>query len=118
MSATCGFFAQSLCITLRYVLLELAESVGLEMKRFAEDFDRGATKYQVLQEAQEGWEHLHVAGSPTFVLPSGKQISDIGLPDISIDPTHPEAAPVVTPAPTQRQNALEIFRQMMAEASY
>lgn len=111
-----AFFAQSRCIALRHVLFELAEQVGLDMPHFADDFDRGVTKYQVLQEAQEGWERLHVAGSPTFVLPSGKQISDVGLPDISVDPAHPEVEPTVTPAPCQGQGCLEIFKQMLAEA--
>lgn len=111
-----AFFAQSRCISLRHVLLELAQQVGLDVKRFADDFDRGVTKYQVLQEAQEGWERLHVAGSPTFVLPSGKQISNVGLPEITIDTHHPARVMAVTPAPCQGQACLEIFRQMFAEA--
>ncbi len=111
-----AFFAESRCISMRHVLFEVAEQVGLDMSRFAFDFDRGETKYQVLQEAQEGWERLHVAGSPTFVLPSGKQISDVGLPDIRVDPAHPEAEPIVTPALGPRQDGLEIFKQMIAEA--
>jgi predicted DsbA family dithiol-disulfide isomerase len=111
-----ALFAQCRCISMRHVLFEVAEQVGLEMTRFADDFDRGVTKYQVVQEAQEGWELLHVAGSPTFVLPSGKQISNVGLPDISVDPTHPEARPTVAPVPCPGQDCLEIFRQMLAEA--
>ncbi len=110
-----AFFAQSRCIALRHVLLELAQQVGLDMQRFADDFDRGVTKYQVLQEAQEGWERLRVAGSPTFVLPSGKQISNVGLPDIAIDPDQPGGV-LVKPAPCQGQACLEIFRRMFAEA--
>ncbi len=50
-----AFFAESRCISMRHVLFEVAEQVGLDMSRFAFDFDRGETKYQVLQEAQEGW---------------------------------------------------------------
>jgi predicted DsbA family dithiol-disulfide isomerase len=111
-----AFFAESRCISMRHVLFELAEQVGLDMGNFAFDFDRGVTKYQVLQEAQEGWERLHVAGSPTFVLPSGRQISDVGLPDVSVDPAHPQASPTVTPASCQGQDCLEILRQMLAEA--
>ena len=111
-----AFFAQSCCISLRHVLLELAQQVGLNMERFADDFDRGVTKYQVLQEAQEGWERLHVEGSPTFVLPSGKQISDVGLPEITIDTHYSERIIAVTPASCQGQACLEIFRQMFAEA--
>jgi predicted DsbA family dithiol-disulfide isomerase len=110
-----ALFAQSRCISMRHVLFEIAEDVGLEMARFADDFDRGVAKYQVLQEAQEGWERLHVAGSPTFVLPSGKQISEVGLPDIVIDPAHPEAKPTVTPASCQGKDCLETFRHIVAE---
>ena len=111
-----AFFAENRCISLRHVLLELAQQVGLDMERFAGDFDRGVTKYQVLQEAQDGWERLRVAGSPTFVLPSGKQISNLGLPEIMIDANSPDRVLSVTPASCQGQTCLEIFRQMFAEA--
>ncbi len=80
-----AFFAESQCISMRHVLLALAEKVGLDMRRFAEDFDSGATKRQVLQEAQEGWERLKVEGSPTFVLPSGEQVSYPALPKVTLD---------------------------------
>ena len=111
-----AFFAESRCISLRHVLLELAQQVGLDEQRWAFDFDRGVTKYQMLREAQEGWERLHVEGSPTFVLPSGKQISNVGLPEITVDAHHPDRVMAVTPAPCQGQACLEIFRQMFAEA--
>lgn len=111
-----AFFAESRCISLRHVLLDLAQQVGLDGKRFADDFDRGVTKYQVLQEAQEGWERLHVEGSPTFVLPSGKHISNVGLPEIIVDAHHPDRVMAVTPSTCQGQACLEIFRLMFAEA--
>jgi hypothetical protein len=111
-----AFFAGSRCISLRHVLLELAQQVGLDMQRFADDFDRGVAKYQVLQEAQEGWERLHVDGSPTFVLPSGKQISSVGLPEITVDAQYPDRVIAVTPASCKGSACLEIFRQMFAEA--
>lgn len=111
-----AFFAQSRCLSLRHVLFEIAQSVGMEMGRFAEDFDRGVMKYQVLVETQEGWERLHVAGSPTFVLPSGRQISDIGLPEVVVDPDHPERTPVIKPPTGPTQDGLEIFRRMVVEA--
>ncbi len=111
-----ALFAESRCISLRHVLLDLAQQVGLDRERFADDFDRGVTKYQVLQEAQEGWERLHVEGSPTFVLPSGKQISNVGLPEIIVDVNHPEQGVTVKPAACQGQACLEIFKQMFAEA--
>lgn len=110
-----AFFAQSHCLSPRHVLLDLAQNIGLDLARFTKDFDRGVTKYQVLQEAQEGWERLHVAGSPTFVLPSGKQISNVGLSDIAIDPAQPGGVRV-TPASGPKQDGLAILRQMVAEA--
>lgn len=111
-----AFFAESRCISLRHVLLEIAQRVGLDMRRFADDFDRGVTKYQVLQEAQEGWERLHVEGSPTFVLPSGKHISNIGLPEITLDAEQPVQVIAITPATCHGQACLDIFRQMFTEA--
>lgn len=111
-----AFFAESRCISLRHVLLELAQQVGLDMERFADDFDRGVAKYQVIQEAREGWERLRVEGSPTFVLPSGQQISNVGLPEIIVDTDHPDRVMAVTPATCRGQACLEIFRQMFAEA--
>jgi predicted DsbA family dithiol-disulfide isomerase len=110
-----ALFAESRCISMRHVLFDLAEQVGVEMGRWAFDFDRGVTKYQVLVEAQEGWERLHVAGSPTFVLSSGKQISDVGLPDITLDPDQPGGV-LIKPALGPRLDGLEIFRLMFAEA--
>lgn len=111
-----AFFAESRCISLRHVLLELAQQVGLDERRFADDFDRGVTKYQVLQEAQEGWERLHVDGSPTLVLPSGKQISNVGLPEIIVDAHYPNRMVAVIPASCKEQACLEIFRRIFAEA--
>lgn len=111
-----AFFAESRCISLRHVLLELAQQMGLDTERWAFDFDRGVTKYQVLQEAQEGWERLHVEGSPTFVLPSGKQISNVGLPEITLDVHRPDRISAITPASCQGQACLEVFRQAFAEA--
>jgi predicted DsbA family dithiol-disulfide isomerase len=111
-----AFFAESRCISLRHVILELVQRVGLDSKRFADDFDRGVTKYQVLQEAQEGWERLHVEGSPTFVLPSGKHISNVGLPEITLDAAQPDQVISIKPAACHGQACLEIFRRMFTEA--
>jgi hypothetical protein len=59
---------------------------------------------------------LHIEGSPTFVLPSGKHISNVGLPEITVDAHHPDRVMAITPATCQGQACLEIFRQMFAEA--
>ncbi|QBD74985.1 dithiol-disulfide isomerase [Ktedonosporobacter rubrisoli] len=111
-----AFFAESRCISLRHVLFELAEETGVDMARFSEDFDHGAARYQVLQETKDGWEHLHVAGSPTFVLASGKQYSNLSLPEIEIDEKQHYRVLAVKPAPCKGELCLDLLRQMFQEA--
>jgi len=108
-----AFFAESQCISMRHVLLALAEKVGLDMPRFAEDFDSGVTKGQVLQEAQEGWERLKVEGSPTFVLPSGEQVSYPALPKVTLDEQQHARVVKVEPAPCQGHGCLDVLRGML-----
>lgn len=112
-----AFFVEAQCISMRHVLFELAEKVGLDMQRFADDFNRGITKYQVLQEAKDGWERLKVEGSPTFVLPSGKQLSYLALPKIQMDPQQHYRIVSYKPAPCQGAATLDLYRQMFAEAA-
>jgi hypothetical protein len=108
-----AFFAESQCISMRHVLLALAEKAGLDMVRFAEDFDSGVTKRQVLQEAQEGWERLKVEGSPTFVLPSGEQISYPALPKVTLDEQQHARVVKLEPAPCQGQECLDVLRGIL-----
>jgi predicted DsbA family dithiol-disulfide isomerase len=105
-----AFFAESQCISMRHVLLALAEKIGLDMPRFAEDFDSGVTKRQVLQEAQEGWDRLRVEGSPTFVLPTGKQVSYPALPKVTLDEERHARVVKVKPAPCQGGGCLDVLR--------
>ena len=111
-----AFFAESQCISMRHVLLALAEKVGLDMQRFGEDFDSGVTKGQVLQEAQEGWEQLKVEGSPTFVLPSGAQINDLALPKVTLDEAQHARVVKLEPAPCQGAKCLDVLRKMLDSA--
>jgi predicted DsbA family dithiol-disulfide isomerase len=111
-----AFFAESRCISMRYVLFDLAEKTGVDMQRFAHDFDHGVTKHLVLQEAQEGWEHLRVPNSPTFVLSSGKQFSNPGQSLIKLDKEQHFRVVGIQPAPNAPQNCLDAYRQMFAEA--
>jgi predicted DsbA family dithiol-disulfide isomerase len=83
-----AFFAESRCVSMRHVLLDLAERVGLAMDRFERDFDSGQAKELVIAEAREGWERLKAPGSPTLILPSGRQVSspsELGLPEVEVD---------------------------------
>jgi predicted DsbA family dithiol-disulfide isomerase len=111
-----AFFAESRCISMRHVLFEVAEEVGLDMGRFAEEFDNGLTKWQVLQEAQKGWEILKVEGSPTFVLPSGEQLSYLALPKIKLDDQRNYRAEAVEPAPCSGAACLDLYRQLFDKA--
>lgn len=113
-----AFFAESRCISMRHVLLELAEQVGLDMPHFASDFDHGVTKHLVLHEAQEGWEQLKVEGSPTFVLPSGKQVSYLALPKVKLDQQQHARVMAVQPAPCTGEHCLDLYRQLFAEAQH
>lgn len=107
-----AFFAESQCISMRHVLLALAEKTGLDMPRFVEDFDSGVTKRQILHEAQEGWERLKVEGSPTFVLPSGAQVSYPALPKVTLDEQQHARLDKVKPAPCQGQRCLDVLRAL------
>jgi len=111
-----AFFAESRCIALRHVLIELAERVGLDVARFTADWDSGVGKRQVLEEAREGWERLQVAGSPTFVLPSGKQYSGLGLPTVELDETRHGRVVAYRPAPCAGEECLDLYRSLFAEA--
>ncbi len=107
-----AFFAESRCISMRHVLFDLAEEMGLDMARFAQDFDDGVGKRAVLEEAQAGWETLKVEGSPTFVLPSGEQLSYFALPKVHLDKKQNYRATIKQPAPCQGQDCLDHYRQM------
>lgn len=116
-----AFFAESRCISMRHVLLDLAEQSGLNMGRFAADFDRGVAKGQVLEEAQAGWEQLKVEGSPTLVLPSGEQVSSLGLPRVTLDEERHARVVALEPAPCRgyacRELLRGIFDRAIAEAA-
>jgi predicted DsbA family dithiol-disulfide isomerase len=111
-----AFFGQSRCISMRHVLFELAEASGLDMQRFGQDFDGGVAKRQVLQEAQEGWEQLKVAGSPTFVLSTGEQLSYPALPEVTLDEQRHARVVKVEPSHCQGQECLDVLRRILDRA--
>jgi predicted DsbA family dithiol-disulfide isomerase len=112
-----AFFGESRCIAMRHVLLELAEQVGLDVGQFEDDFDSGVSKRLVLEEAREGWEGLRVNGSPTFVLPSGKQVSGLGLPELHIDEANGYKLMGITAAACRGDECLELYRTLLDEAA-
>lgn len=111
-----AFFAESQCVSMRHVLLDLAERAGLDMDRFTADFDGGAARRQVIEDAREGWERLKVPGSPTVVLPSGRQISDLGLPEVLVDTQRHGRVTALRPASCAGSACLSLFRRMLDEA--
>lgn len=101
---------------MRHVLVELAEASRLDMQRFAEDFDSGVAKRQVLEEAQHGWQQLKVEGSPTFVLASGEQISSPALPNVILDEHQHARVVKVEPAACHGQECLDVLRGILDRA--
>lgn len=114
-----AFFAKSRCISMRHVLFALAERAGLDMARFADDFDAGVTKRQVLEEAREGWERLKVEGSPTLVLPDGRQYSykRLGLPKVKLDEERHARVIAFEPAPCAGDACLDLLRGIITRAA-
>jgi predicted DsbA family dithiol-disulfide isomerase len=115
-----AFFAESRCISMRHVLFELAEQVGLAMDRFAQDFDSGQAKEQVMRETRDGWERLKVAGSPTLVLPSGRQVSDsadLGLPEVLVDEQGYGRVTGLRPAPCTGKDCLGLYHRLLDEVA-
>lgn len=113
-----AFFDQSRCISMRHVLFTVAERAGLDMRQFANDFDSGITKAQVLREAQEGWEELRVEASPTLVLPNGKQYSyrALGLPRAILDPKRHYRLVEIHPGSCKGAACLDIYHNIFQEA--
>jgi hypothetical protein len=104
-----AFFVESRCIAMHHVLFERAEQVGLDIERFSKDFDSGVAKRLVLEEARDGWERLRVAGSPTFVLPSGTQYSGLGLPEVELDDERYHCVIGLRPAPCTGSDCLDLY---------
>jgi predicted DsbA family dithiol-disulfide isomerase len=111
-----ALFAESRCVSMRHVLLDLADSVGLDRSQFVADFDAGVAKGLVIAEAQEGWERLKVSGSPTFVLATGEQIAPPGLPDLDVDEQTGRVT-VVSGADCTGEECLSRYRAIFAAAA-
>jgi predicted DsbA family dithiol-disulfide isomerase len=80
-----AFFAESRCISMRHVLIEIASETDLDLQNFVEEFDSGRQRQHVIADARRGWDELGLPGSPTWVIPNGSRISDFGLLHVSID---------------------------------
>jgi predicted DsbA family dithiol-disulfide isomerase len=111
-----ALFAENRCVSMRHVLLDLADSVGLDGPSFVSDFDSGVAKGQVIAEAQEGWERLKVPGSPTFVLASGEQIAPPGLPELDVD-EQTGSVTLISGAGCRGEECLSRYRAIFATAA-
>jgi predicted DsbA family dithiol-disulfide isomerase len=98
---------------MRFELEKVAREAGLDVQRFLQDWDSGLLREQVLAESRHAWEELHVPGSPTFVLPSGKQVGNPGAVRVKWGPNHEILQ--VTPADCPNGNCLQVFRDMLEE---
>lgn len=58
------------------------------MERFEHDWDSGCYKASIIAESRRGWHELAVGGSPTFVLPDGRQVSGPASGEADIDEDH------------------------------
>ena len=104
-----AFFRDSACISLRHVLLDLAQEVGLDI---TDDFDSGRFRHAVLAEGHEGWEDLKVRGSPTLVLPDGSICAYPGLPEVSWSADHSRIERVEPP----ERDPMEVLRETLNRA--
>lgn len=69
-----AFFAESRNIGRPEVLLEIAQEAGLDLARFERDLDDPTVREAVLAEAQLGYDHYGVRGTPTLMLEDGTRL--------------------------------------------
>ncbi len=109
-----AFFAESRCVSLRHVLIDIAREAGLDLAAFVSDLDSGRYKHLVMQESDQGWNILKVKGSPTLVLPSGEQRPQPATPELLWDAD--EHIIGIKPSEYPEGDPLDIYRAILAEA--
>lgn len=111
-----AFFAESRSLALRHELLAIARDVAteteLDVDRFEREWDSGRYKASVIAESRRGWHELRVNGSPTFVLPDGRQVSDLASGEADID----EEQGVVRSYVPFEGDPLAVFRALLDAA--
>ncbi len=110
-----AFFAESRCISLRHVLIDIARESGVDVARFTADFDSGRYKHLVMEESERGWNTLKVNGSPTLVLPSGEQHSNPGTPELLWDADEQVVGFKASEYP--ESDPLDIYRAILESAT-
>lgn len=109
-----AFFAESRTVCMRFELAEVARAAELDIDRFLRDWDSGRFRQPVEEESRHGWEVLEVPGSPTFVLPSGKQVANPGAARVKWGKNYEILE--VTPPDCPNGDCLQVFRDMLDEA--
>ncbi len=69
-----AFFAEGRNIGQRDVMMALAREAGLDMDRFARDFEGSPAREAVLAEGRLGKEKYRVSGTPTLMLKDGTRL--------------------------------------------
>lgn len=80
-----AFFAEHRCVSLRHVLADLAEDVGLDRQAFLDAYDEGHRE-AVVAETREGWYDEGFTHSPTLRLPDGTSHVNPGDHWTELDP--------------------------------
>lgn len=111
-----ALFAHSRCLALRHELFSVAQGLspkaGLDLERFEDDWDSGRYKSAVIEECERGWHELKLAGSATFVLPDGSQVTNPGVGVVDYD----EVNHFVRSYQPYSGNPFDAYRQMIEQA--
>jgi predicted DsbA family dithiol-disulfide isomerase len=112
-----AFFEDSHSPSLRSEIFKLAREVapeiGLDPERFEADWDSGRYKQSVIRDSRRGWHELKVGGSPTFVLPDGRQMPGPAAGHLELDLKN-QAVKEYTPA---KENWIEAYRAFLDAAA-
>lgn len=81
-----AFFHDHACVSMRWVLADCAEDVGLDREAFLAEWDSGRHRPTVLAESQEGWETEGFTHSPSIRLPDGSGHVNPGGHVTELDP--------------------------------
>ena len=73
-----AFFAQSRCISMRHVILEVAAEWGLDVDALRDALDAGRARSAVMQQHRTA-EDVDVKGSPHVFLPDGSSVHNPGV---------------------------------------
>jgi predicted DsbA family dithiol-disulfide isomerase len=109
-----ALFWDSQTISMRHVLFEIAAECGLDVGRFAADFDSGEMRKRVMADLEEA-KRVGVKGTPGLVLPSGRVLSNFTFTMPRFTPDHKVAR--VTPPEYTPDAALAKLREVLNEAA-